>query len=378
MVDTAIEAITARMRAGASNTHGVFPLSEEIDALIADARRRGRRLPRLRPGRGGLRPERDVAAAPSVALDRADVGTGRRDRRHPARPRRQRAAVDARRSRRGRHRAVGRRARRRRDARPRLVRRGAVGAHEARRVHARVQRRGHDAAGCRPGRAREGRPARSSRSTASTSPSTARSTCTAWGADIVATSPYKYFGPHQGMLGGARGAARLARALQAARRARRGPRLAGKRARRATRRSPARSRRSTTSPRPGGGADRRAAIRAGFAPVRGARADARPAVPRRRRGDRRRAPASASPIPSGSTSARRPSPSAWATSTRSRRAGALAERGIFTWDGHYYAIEVFDRLGLLETGGAVRIGFCHYHTLDEVDRVLDALAELAG
>ncbi|MGE5227405.1 MAG: cysteine desulfurase-like protein [Planctomycetaceae bacterium] len=56
---------------------------------------------------------------------------------------------------------------------------------------------------------------------------------------------------------------------------------------------------------------------------------------------------------------------------------ALAERGVFTWDGHYYAIEVFDRLGLLETGGAVRIGFCHYHTLDEVDRVLDALRDIA-
>jgi Selenocysteine lyase len=47
---------------------------------------------------------------------------------------------------------------------------------------------------------------------------------------------------------------------------------------------------------------------------------------------------------------------------------ALADRGIFTWDGPYYAIEVFDRLGLLDSGGAVRIGFCHYHTLDEVDR----------
>jgi cysteine desulfurase family protein (TIGR01976 family) len=56
---------------------------------------------------------------------------------------------------------------------------------------------------------------------------------------------------------------------------------------------------------------------------------------------------------------------------------ALARRGIFTWDGHYYAIEVFDRLGLLDTGGAVRIGFCHYHTADDVDRVLEALAELA-
>jgi selenocysteine lyase/cysteine desulfurase len=57
---------------------------------------------------------------------------------------------------------------------------------------------------------------------------------------------------------------------------------------------------------------------------------------------------------------------------------ALADRGIFTWDGHYYAIEVFDRLGLLASGGAVRIGFCHYHTAEEVDRVLEALAELAG
>jgi cysteine desulfurase family protein (TIGR01976 family) len=56
---------------------------------------------------------------------------------------------------------------------------------------------------------------------------------------------------------------------------------------------------------------------------------------------------------------------------------ALAERGIFTWDGHYYAIEVFDRLGLLATGGAVRIGFCHYHTIEEIERVLDALEDLA-
>ena len=58
-------------------------------------------------------------------------------------------------------------------------------------------------------------------------------------------------------------------------------------------------------------------------------------------------------------------------------ARALAKRGIFVWDGHYYAIEVFDLLGLLESGGAVRIGFCHYHTVEEVDRVLDALAELS-
>lgn len=58
-------------------------------------------------------------------------------------------------------------------------------------------------------------------------------------------------------------------------------------------------------------------------------------------------------------------------------AKALAERGVFVWDGHYYAIAVMERLGLLDSGGAVRIGFCHYNTLDEVDRVLDELAALA-
>jgi cysteine desulfurase family protein (TIGR01976 family) len=53
----------------------------------------------------------------------------------------------------------------------------------------------------------------------------------------------------------------------------------------------------------------------------------------------------------------------------------LAERGVFVWDGDYYAREIMTRLGLFESGGAVRIGFCHYHTLDEVGRVLEALAD---
>jgi len=57
-------------------------------------------------------------------------------------------------------------------------------------------------------------------------------------------------------------------------------------------------------------------------------------------------------------------------------AKALAARGIYVWDGHYYAIELMERLGLLETGGAVRIGFCHYNTPEEVDRVLGELATL--
>jgi cysteine desulfurase family protein (TIGR01976 family) len=55
----------------------------------------------------------------------------------------------------------------------------------------------------------------------------------------------------------------------------------------------------------------------------------------------------------------------------------LAERGIFVWDGDYYAREIMVRLGLFDSGGAVRVGFCHYHSIEEVDRVVEAIAELA-
>ena len=58
-------------------------------------------------------------------------------------------------------------------------------------------------------------------------------------------------------------------------------------------------------------------------------------------------------------------------------AKALAERGIFVWDGNYYALEIMERLGLQDSGGAVRVGFCHYNTPDEVDRVLEELSALA-
>ncbi len=55
-------------------------------------------------------------------------------------------------------------------------------------------------------------------------------------------------------------------------------------------------------------------------------------------------------------------------------ATALGERGIATWSGNYYALEIMERLGL--PSGAVRIGFVHYNTVDEVDRVLEELARL--
>jgi cysteine desulfurase family protein (TIGR01976 family) len=62
---------------------------------------------------------------------------------------------------------------------------------------------------------------------------------------------------------------------------------------------------------------------------------------------------------------------------RSPRAVAerLAERDIAVWDGNYYAVEIMARLGLADEG-AVRAGFVHYNTADEVDRLLEALSEL--
>jgi cysteine desulfurase family protein (TIGR01976 family) len=57
-------------------------------------------------------------------------------------------------------------------------------------------------------------------------------------------------------------------------------------------------------------------------------------------------------------------------------AAHLAARNIFAWSGHFYAVEVIARLGLADTGGLVRIGLCHYSTAAEVDALLDALAEL--
>jgi cysteine desulfurase family protein (TIGR01976 family) len=53
----------------------------------------------------------------------------------------------------------------------------------------------------------------------------------------------------------------------------------------------------------------------------------------------------------------------------------LAERDIAVWDGDYYAVEAMDRLGL-QPDGAVRAGFVHYNTLEEVDRLLEALVAL--
>ena len=57
-------------------------------------------------------------------------------------------------------------------------------------------------------------------------------------------------------------------------------------------------------------------------------------------------------------------------------AAHLAERDIAVWSGNYYALEIMERLGLPD--GAVRIGFVHYNTVEEVDRLLEELRGLSG
>jgi cysteine desulfurase family protein (TIGR01976 family) len=56
----------------------------------------------------------------------------------------------------------------------------------------------------------------------------------------------------------------------------------------------------------------------------------------------------------------------------------LASRKINVWNGHNYAWELTGALGIRDSGGAVRAGLVHYNDQADVDRLLDALAELAA
>ena len=54
----------------------------------------------------------------------------------------------------------------------------------------------------------------------------------------------------------------------------------------------------------------------------------------------------------------------------------LGERGFFTWDGNYYALNLTERLDVEKDGGFLRIGLAHYNTAEEVERFLAALQEI--
>lgn len=57
-------------------------------------------------------------------------------------------------------------------------------------------------------------------------------------------------------------------------------------------------------------------------------------------------------------------------------AALLAEKNIFVWSGDFYAIEIVKKLGLDNSSGLVRVGAAHYNTIEEIDIFLEALANL--
>ena len=62
-------------------------------------------------------------------------------------------------------------------------------------------------------------------------------------------------------------------------------------------------------------------------------------------------------------------------------AGQLAQqlvtRGVAAGAGHFYALQFPERMGLSQAGGFTRVGFFHYNTLEEVDKVLSVLRDIA-
>lgn len=53
----------------------------------------------------------------------------------------------------------------------------------------------------------------------------------------------------------------------------------------------------------------------------------------------------------------------------------LGDRGIFTWDGNFYALNLSERLCVEQKGGVLRVGIVHYNTAEEIDRLLGSLQE---
>jgi cysteine desulfurase family protein (TIGR01976 family) len=56
----------------------------------------------------------------------------------------------------------------------------------------------------------------------------------------------------------------------------------------------------------------------------------------------------------------------------------LGEKGIFTWDGNYYALNLTERLGVEQSGGFLRLGLVHYNTEEEVESVLEELKNIVA
>jgi len=57
----------------------------------------------------------------------------------------------------------------------------------------------------------------------------------------------------------------------------------------------------------------------------------------------------------------------------------MAERGLFVWDGDFYAIHIINEvLKLTDQGGVVRVGLAPYNTEDEIDRTIQAVKDFCA
>ncbi len=197
----------------------------------------------------------------------------------------------------------------------------------------------------------------------------------AWDCDYIACSPYKFFGPHAGVLWGRR--SRLAElpayqvrpATGLAKRWMPGTAsfeaIAGARAA------------VEYLARLGGGveakAEDRGALSAGYAAIRGHE----DALCRRLLAGLVALPVT---VWGHTDPARIDERVATIAFTHARHspgqvAAALAARDIQVWAGHFYAVETVHALGL-DPSGVVRVGLLHYNDETDVDRLLAALATL--
>ncbi|CAA9329510.1 MAG: Cysteine desulfurase [uncultured Gemmatimonadaceae bacterium] len=198
----------------------------------------------------------------------------------------------------------------------------------------------------------------------------------ALGCDFLACSPYKFYGPHAGVLWGRR---ELLAALDV-------PKVAP-----APAHAPDRLETGTPSfeaiagaaaaveflaslgdgPAPGG--PRRARLAAAYAWLREHEA---PLARRLREGLGSVAGVTLHGPPQG---ARRTATVSFTVAGRQPRdvAAALADQALFLSHGNFYAATVVERLGLAERGGLVRAGCACYTTEDEVERLIDAVRAVA-
>ena len=202
-------------------------------------------------------------------------------------------------------------------------------------------------------------------------------------ADLLAVSPYKFFGPHLGMLYGRR---ELLERLAAYRVRPAGDALPGK-WETGTQNHEALAGLVGTfryletlgaaSQRLPANAGRRDRLRAAMAAVRARERDLTLAMLER-----------LASVPAvrlhgivdpGRTAERVPTFAFTVDGRRPREiAEHLARRAISVWDGDFYAWELVRALRLAATGGFVRAGLVHYNSVEEIDRLADALAEAAA